>query len=50
MNVDLSKFDIEHYTVNAAGALAILIIGWLLAGWFATLVRRASQRSTSVPR
>jgi small conductance mechanosensitive channel len=48
VNVDFSKFDIEHYTVNAAGALTILVVGYILAGWFASLVRRASQRSSHI--
>lgn len=48
MNIDFSKFDIERYTVNAVGALAILVIGWLLAGWSASIVRRASQRSAHI--
>jgi small conductance mechanosensitive channel len=48
VNIDLSKFDIEHYTVNAVGALAILVIGWMIAGWSGSLVRRASQRSAHI--
>jgi small conductance mechanosensitive channel len=46
--VDLSKFDIERYTVNVGGALAILIIGYMLAGWSASLVGRATQRSAHI--
>lgn len=45
MNFDLSKINWEEYAVNAGAALAILVVGWLLAGWIASAVRRASTRS-----
>lgn len=45
MNFDLSKLNLEAYAVNAGAALAILIIGWIIAGWVGSIVRRASTRS-----
>jgi small conductance mechanosensitive channel len=45
LHVDLSKINIEQYVVSIAGALAILIIGWMLAGWTSGIVRRATTRS-----
>jgi small conductance mechanosensitive channel len=45
MKFDLSKLDLEHYSILVASAALILIIGWLIAGWASGLVRRASERS-----
>lgn len=45
MEFDLSKLDIEQLAVSAVGGLAILILGWLFAGWASGLVRRLSERS-----
>lgn len=45
MNFDLSKLDWEQYAVAAGSALAILVVGWTIAAWAASLVRRASERS-----
>jgi hypothetical protein len=33
VHIDLSKINVEDYVVNIGGALAILIVGWMLAGW-----------------
>jgi small conductance mechanosensitive channel len=46
--LDLSKIDLEQYAVNIGGALAILIVGWMIAGWGGSLVRRATTRSARV--
>jgi small conductance mechanosensitive channel len=49
VHVDLSKFNLEQYAVNVGGALAILVVGYLIAGWVATGVRRISTRSALSP-
>lgn len=38
MKLDLSKIDFEQYAVNVGGALAILVVGWMIAGWGGSLV------------
>lgn len=48
MTLDLSKIDFEQFAVNALGALAILVIGWMLARWSGSLVQRATQRSSHI--
>lgn len=48
MKIDLSKIDLEQYAVNIGGALAILIVGWLIAGWFGGFVRRTTTRSARI--
>jgi small conductance mechanosensitive channel len=45
MNYDFSHLDVVRYSVAAGSALAILVIGWLLAGWASGLVRKAAARS-----
>ena len=45
MNFDVSKLHVEENAINVAAALAILAIGWMLAGWVGSLVRRATTRS-----
>lgn len=45
MNFDLSNVPVEQYAVKVGAALLILIIGWLLAGWAASGVRKLSERS-----
>lgn len=45
MHIDTSKINIEDYVVNIGGALVILIVGWMLAGWIAGIVRRTTTRS-----
>ncbi len=36
---------ITQYAIRIVGALALLFIGWLAAGWCGSLVRRASDRA-----
>lgn len=45
MDFDLSNLKWEAYAVSGASALAILVLGWLFAGWAGSLVRRISERS-----
>lgn len=48
MNFDFSKLNVEQYAVAGGSAFAILLIGWLLAGWLSRLVRSTSERSGRV--
>lgn len=48
MTIDFSKLDIEPYAVSAGSALAILVVGWIIAGAAAGAVRRLSERSARV--
>jgi len=45
MRFDFSRVNVEQLAVNVGAALAILIVGWLVAGWTGNLVRRASTRT-----
>ena len=45
MNIDLSNIDIEGRLLAFGSALLILVIGWLLASWISSVVRKVSQRS-----
>ncbi|HEY6557879.1 MAG TPA: mechanosensitive ion channel family protein [Polyangiaceae bacterium] len=45
MDFDFSKLDWEQYAVAGGSALAILVIGWMIAAWAGNLVRRMTQRS-----
>jgi small conductance mechanosensitive channel len=48
VNFDLSKIDFERYAIALASALIILFVGWLVAGWSGSLVRKASERSGKI--
>lgn len=48
MKLDLSKLNLEQYSVNAVSALAILVIGWMVAKWLGSLVRRALSRGQHI--
>lgn len=45
MSFNLNHLNLEHYVVAAGSALAILILGWMFAGWASGAVRRATERS-----
>lgn len=45
MNFDVSKLHVEEYAINFGAAFAILVIGWMLAGWLGGVVRQATTRS-----
>jgi len=48
MSFDLSTLDLEQRAIAIGSALLILVIGWPLAGWASSAVRKASERSTRV--
>ena len=48
MRMKLSDFHLEAHAITLGSALAILICGWLVAGWIALGVRRAGERSGRV--
>lgn len=48
MNFDLSEIPIEEHAIQFGGALAILIIGWIVARMVAGAVSRATARSGRV--
>jgi small conductance mechanosensitive channel len=48
VNLDLSKIDFEQYTVNVGGALTIMIVGWLIAGWAGSLVKSTVSKSDRI--
>lgn len=48
MNFDLSTIDLQHRALALGGALLILIIGWILAGWAGSAVRRASEHHRAI--
>jgi small conductance mechanosensitive channel len=48
MRFDLSNLNLEQRAIAIGSALLILILGWLLAGWAGSAVRRASERSQRV--
>jgi small conductance mechanosensitive channel len=43
MNFDLSKIDLEARAIAVGSAIAILVIGWIVAGWASRFVRKASD-------
>lgn len=45
MNFDLSNIDLEERAIAIGSALLILVIGWMLAGWASSAVRKTSERS-----
>lgn len=45
MNVQLSQEQLEHYALTFGGALVILVIGWIIAGWIGSGVRKLAERS-----
>lgn len=48
MDYHLIATQLEHHAYTAGKALAILVIGWIIAGWIAGAVRRAMERSGRV--
>ena len=44
MNFDWKNLNLEAYALNGAAALAILVVGWMLAVWIGSAVSRAGQR------
>ncbi len=47
MNFDFSNIDIEQHAITFGSALLILVLGWIIASWAGSLVRRATQRRLS---
>jgi small conductance mechanosensitive channel len=45
MNLDFSKVNWEEHSLTVGSALAVLVVGWIVASWLAAMVRRASERS-----
>lgn len=45
VDFDLSNVNLEQRALAFGAALLILVVGWLLAGWVSSAVRRASERS-----
>jgi hypothetical protein len=48
MSFDLSNIDLEQRAIAIGSALLIIAIGWALAGWAGSAVRKASERSRRV--
>lgn len=44
---DFSNIDFEQHAITFGGALLILILGWLVASWAASIVRRATHERVS---
>lgn len=45
LDFDWSALHLEAYAVHTAAALAILVVGWIIAAWVGRAVGQASQRS-----
>lgn len=48
MSFDLSNLNIEQRALAIGSALLILLVGWVLAGWAGSAVRRASEHRRRV--
>ncbi len=48
MNFDPSTIDLQRRALAIGGALLILVLGWMLAGWAGSAVRRASEHHRAV--
>jgi small conductance mechanosensitive channel len=48
MSFDLSNIDLEQRAIAIGSALLIIAVGWALAGWASSAVRKASERSRRV--
>lgn len=48
MNLELSAIDLQRRAIAIGGALLILILGWMLASWAGSAVRRASEHNQRV--
>jgi small conductance mechanosensitive channel len=45
VNFNFSNLDLQRHAISLASALAILVIGWMLASWAGSAVRKGSERS-----
>lgn len=45
MNFDFSNINLEQRAIGIGSALLILVLGWVLASWAGSVVRKASERS-----
>ncbi len=45
MNINISQEEFEQYAIALGSALAILVIGWIVAGWIGSTVRKAALRN-----
>lgn len=45
MSFNFSNIDLEQSAIAIGSALLILVLGWILAGWAGSVVRKASERS-----
>lgn len=45
MSFNFSNIDLEQTALAIGSALLILVLGWILAGWAGSMVRKASERS-----
>lgn len=48
MSFDFSNINLEQRALGIGSALLILMLGWALAGWASSAVRKASERSGRV--
>jgi small conductance mechanosensitive channel len=48
MSFDPSTIDLQRRALTVGGALLILVLGWILAGWAGSAVRKASERHRAV--